>query len=215
MAKGLILSHGHYDHSGGLPSLLAAGFSGPIYAHFGCTRARFSVKEGGPPKPIGIPRESLVRTAALITPLPSDGRLDQGLFALSPIPRRPGLFQAIRGFFLDPEGTMPDAVEDDLALLLESRQGTVLLLGCCHSGLANTMYAAGENGIKKIHAVVGGLHLTGAGTKAVEESAAVLEEFGVNEIYAGHCTGAEEMVELSALLPGRVKPLGAGRVLSF
>jgi 7,8-dihydropterin-6-yl-methyl-4-(beta-D-ribofuranosyl)aminobenzene 5'-phosphate synthase len=196
--------------------LFRTGFSGPIYAHAGCTQQRFRIKEGTPTKSIGIPLESLNRARDLITPFPPDGRLDQGLFAISPIPRRHDLFQATMDFFLDPEGTLPDTVEDDLALLLDSPKGPVLLLGCCHSGLANTMYAAGDTaGIKKFHAVVGGLHLTGAGPKAVEESAAVIEEFGVGEVYAGHCTGVEEMQELARMLPGRVKPLGAGRVLGF
>jgi 7,8-dihydropterin-6-yl-methyl-4-(beta-D-ribofuranosyl)aminobenzene 5'-phosphate synthase len=216
LAKGMVLSHGHYDHTGGIPALLQTGFSARFHAHPGCTQPRYTLRAGNPPKPIGMPEKTVVHVRDLLTSLPPDGRLDSSLVVLSPIPRRAGLFQATAGFFLDPHGITPDAVEDDLALLLDSPQGPVLLLGCCHSGLANTLYAAGEaHGIEQVHAIIGGLHLTGAGTKAVEESAAVIEEFGVREVYAGHCTGAAEMQELSALLPGRVKPLGAGRVLSF
>jgi 7,8-dihydropterin-6-yl-methyl-4-(beta-D-ribofuranosyl)aminobenzene 5'-phosphate synthase len=215
-AKGLVLSHGHYDHTGGIPALLRTGFSGPIHGHPGCTIPRYSLLAGRPPKPIGMPSPSLDQAKPMLSPPPPGGRFDAGLLALSPIPRRPTLFQATAGFFLDPDGVVPDAVEDDLALLLESRQGVVLLLGCCHSGLANTMAAAADvTGSREIHAVVGGLHLSGAGRDAVQETAAVLEEFGVMEVYAGHCSGSEETQALAALLPGRVKPLGAGRVLVF
>jgi 7,8-dihydropterin-6-yl-methyl-4-(beta-D-ribofuranosyl)aminobenzene 5'-phosphate synthase len=215
-ARGLILSHGHYDHAGGIPALLKTGFNGQILGHPGCTRSRYRIKQGGKPTPIGIPEEVLVLSRERIRPIPVDGRIDRGLRALSPISRKPGLFQATRYFFLDPEGTRPDLVEDDLALLLDSGQGPVLLLGCCHSGLANTLYAAKERfGTDSIHAVVGGLHLKGAGPAAVEEAAAVLEEFRVMEIYAGHCTGEQEMLMLADLLPGRVMPLGSGRVLTF
>jgi 7,8-dihydropterin-6-yl-methyl-4-(beta-D-ribofuranosyl)aminobenzene 5'-phosphate synthase len=215
-ARGLILSHGHYDHAGGIPALLQAGFTGPILGHPGCTIDRFRIKPGGSPNSIGIPGEILAHVMSRLRHVPDDGRIDHGMHAVSQITRRPGLFQATAWFFRDPEGAIPDPVDDDLALLLDSRQGPVLLLGCCHSGLANTIYAAAErHGTSHFHAVIGGLHLKGAGRAAVEEAAAVLEEFDVREIHAGHCTGEQEMLMLSDLLPGRVKSLGSGRILTF
>jgi len=97
-ARGLALSHGHYDHTGGLPALLDAGFTGAIHAHPACARERWSADKNGP------------RRISPPTPLPAFvpagpvTRLAPGLTLITDIPRAPGRFQAVQGFSFDPEG---------------------------------------------------------------------------------------------------------------
>ncbi len=210
-ARGLALSHGHYDHTGGLDALLAAGFSGAIHAHPACALERFAEEpDGKPRRSIGPPR-----------PLPEFApagpvtELAPGLTLLTDIARAPEAFQAVRGFSFDSDGGRPDHVPDDAFLVLDGASGPVVILGCCHSGLANSLAAARARlGLTRIHAVLGGLHLFNAGQAAVEETARALDEFGVELLAAGHCTGPERLPQLAALLPRtEIRPFCAG--LSF
>lgn len=210
-ARGLALSHGHYDHTGGLPALLAAGFHGAVHAHPSCAAARYA-KEKGKPLHIGPPSP--------LPPFLPAGPLTElapGLTLITDIPRAPGRFQAVQGFSFDPAGREPDQVPDDAFLVLETRQGPVAILGCCHSGLANSLACARERlGLDSFHAVLGGLHLFNAGEEAVRETAEALTRFGVRQLVAGHCTGRGRAEALRDLLPGvQVEHLAAGQAWSY
>jgi 7,8-dihydropterin-6-yl-methyl-4-(beta-D-ribofuranosyl)aminobenzene 5'-phosphate synthase len=213
-ARGLALSHGHYDHTGGLAALCSGTtFRAPIHAHPACALARFAEETGGRPRrSIGPP--TLLPEFIPATPLT---RLAPGLTLVTDIPRQPGSFQAVEGFSFNPDGTGPDCVPDDAFLVLDSRHGAVVILGCCHSGLANSLACLRQRlGIERVHAVLGGLHLFKAGPEAVEEAARAIEDFGVRLLLAGHCTGADRVARLKARLAGReVFPLAAGQTWSF
>lgn len=209
-ARGLALSHGHYDHTGGVAALFAAGFSGPVHAHPVCARERYAEEpDGRPRRPIGPPNP-----LPAITPVEGAARLAPGLTMLTDIPRLPGRFQAVRGFSLDREGAEPDATPDDAFLVLETTAGPVAILGCCHSGLANSLSCARERlGVTSFHAVLGGLHLFKADDAALAETAGVLTEFGVTRLVAGHCSGPDRVAALRRLVPGcDVRDLTAGQV---
>jgi 7,8-dihydropterin-6-yl-methyl-4-(beta-D-ribofuranosyl)aminobenzene 5'-phosphate synthase len=206
-ARGLALSHGHYDHTGGLPALVAAGFSGAIHAHPSCAVDRYA-REKGTPRHIGPP--------APLPPFIPAGPVTElalGLTLITDIPRAPGRFQAVQGFSLDPAGCEPDHVPDDSFLVLETAKGPVVILGCCHSGLANSLACASERlGHAAFYAVLGGLHLFKAGQEALEETAQAIAQFGVRQLVAGHCTGKDRTESLRTLLPHcSVAHLAAGQ----
>ncbi|MBU1039627.1 MAG: MBL fold metallo-hydrolase [Proteobacteria bacterium] len=213
-ACGLALSHGHYDHTGGLAALCSgATFRAPIHAHPACAQARFAEESGGRPRrSIGPPKPlpEFIPAAPLT-------ELAPGLTLITDIPRQPGRFQAVQGFTLNPDGTGPDTVPDDAFLVLDSQQGAVVILGCCHSGLANSLCCLRERlGIDQVHSVLGGLHLFKAGPEAVEETAQAIEAFGVQQLIAGHCTGPDRLAMLKARLAGcEVLPLAAGQTWNF
>lgn len=210
-ARGLALSHGHYDHTGGLAALLAAGFRGTVHAHPSCAAVRYA-KEKGKPRRIGPPSP--------LPPFLPAGPLTElapGLTLVTDIPRAPGRFQAVQGFSLDPQGHEPDPVPDDAFLVLDTARGPVAILGCCHSGLANSLNCARQRlGLDNFHAVLGGLHLFNAGDEAVRETAETLARFGVRQLVAGHCTGRARTEALRAQLPGiHVEHLAAGQCWSY
>lgn len=214
---GVALSHGHYDHAGGLGALLRAGFAGPIHAHPAFAAERWKFAPGAPPRSIGLDLAGLPAW-----PLPGftavSGRADLApqVVMLTDIPRLPGSFQSVDGYFFDLERTRPDPVADDACLVVGTPRGFVLVLGCCHSGLANTLRAVRETlGVTRLYAMVGGLHLLAAPAAAVEEAAELLREFAVERVCACHCTGPEAMEELGRRLPGRVRQIGAGEVLEM
>ncbi len=214
-ARGLALSHGHYDHGAGLTALCATGFDGPVHAHPEALRERWAERRGKAPDAIGVPEEPRRILGARLAAARSTVRLAPWLDICTDVARLPGNPESVRGFFLDPGCTHPDAVPDDAFLLLRTGAGPVAVLGCCHSGLVNTLARLRQEGIGRLHAVVGGLHLYNAPPGEVDDAAAALAAFGVERILPGHCTGDAATAALARALPGRVEPLAAGMTLRF
>ena len=78
----------------------------------------------------------------------------------------------------------------DQSLLLETEKGLVLLLGCCHAGLINTLeHVATMTGRRDIYAVIGGTHLGFCGQEQLTRTVAALRTMGIKKLAASHCTG--------------------------
>jgi 7,8-dihydropterin-6-yl-methyl-4-(beta-D-ribofuranosyl)aminobenzene 5'-phosphate synthase len=205
-AKGLALSHGHHDHTGGLPALAEAGFAGPVYAHPHAARVRFRCSGGAVLREIGWRGGD-----ADIVIVRESQKLLPGLVLHTDIPRRPDSFQAVEHFFLDQRCSAPDMVEDDAFLLVQGVRGSAVILGCCHAGLGNSLAALEQRtGLDRVETVIGGLHLYEAPPWAVEEAVEVLRSWQVKRVYAGHCTGEAALRHMAAALPGVIHPLGSG-----
>ena len=213
-SAGVALSHGHYDHTGGISPLVEhTGFAGTIVGNPVLDQERFVLKQGEAIRSIGLPPGT---TLPRFSPVEYTALLARGLTFVSTIERDPEHFSATAHFFLDRDGEYPDPVQDDACLVLETADGPVVILGCCHSGLANTLIALRERlGHTAFNGVMGGMHLNNAPQWAMEESLQTLEEFGVQWIAPGHCTGREAIVELARRFSGRVLPYGAGAVFEF
>ncbi len=210
-AKGIALSHGHWDHTGGMDDLMAANFMGPVYAHPDFAAKRYSREDDGSSKDASFPCEYpgtiIVRDHV---------ELDDGLFMITSIPRREGFFEATNGLFTDPEQTATDHVPDDAFLLLMSSSGPIVILGCCHSGIGNSLYHLRDlTGIDRVHAVLGGLHLYNCKEDEFERTAKIIEEFKPEVISAGHCTGKDGFSFLQDRLSCTVLPMGSGAVYNF
>jgi 7,8-dihydropterin-6-yl-methyl-4-(beta-D-ribofuranosyl)aminobenzene 5'-phosphate synthase len=215
--KGLALSHGHYDHTDGLATLFQeAGFEGPVFAHPGFAEQRYKSQQGSVPRPIGFNRDSLPWLLPRFTAVHHHRDLDQGLSMLSDIPRIEGHFQSVAGYFFDRVETIPDSVQDDACLVAHTNKGAIVVLGCCHSGLANTLHRISDVlGLKAIHAVLGGLHLLTAPESALHETVGVLREYRVERVHPCHCTGEQAGQFLKEYLPGKVFDVGTGTVIEF
>ena len=215
--KGVALSHGHYDHTDGLSTLLnEVDFKGPIYANPDFAVDRFKIQKGSVPKPIGLNK------AKLPWPLPGFAgvsislELTNGLTFISKIERRPGLYQSVDDFYLDAKEQLPDFVEDDACLVLLSNPGPVVILGCCHSGLANTLYQVRDIlGLNRVISIIGGMHLINASESSLHQAVQVLMEFSIEYIYPCHCTGKKSTDFLKGQLPGKVFDIGTGSVIEF
>lgn len=210
-AVGLALSHGHWDHTGGLDALIEEGFMGPVYAHADFSSKRFAEKDNGTCKdasfPCKHPGTVVVRDWA---------ELDEGLFMITSIKRREGFFEATEGLFLDQEKKQIDTVPDDAFILLDSPSGPIVVLGCCHSGIANTLYHMRQvSGVEKVHAIIGGLHLFHNSLDLLEETANVIEEFDTKFVSPGHCSGKAGFDFLKDRLSCEVMPMGSGSTYIF
>lgn len=217
--EALVLSHGHYDHTGGLPFLIDAARNLYIYAHPGIREPRYVIGDGIP-KQVGIPgpaAEALDRFPAERLSWVSRPRsLSERLGLTGPIPRETAYEDVGGPFYLDADGTHPDPIVDDLALWVKTDEGLVLVVGCCHSGLINTIRTVRQlSGENRIRAIIGGLHLLNADAGRLEPTLAALREIGPGQLIPCHCTGDAQTAFLAERLGHSVKPGTAGQTYRF
>ncbi len=212
----LAISHAHYDHTGGLPALLDRVDGISLHAHPDLFRERFSRREGTP-KFVGLPveREALEQLLALqLSTEPTEilpGVWTTGEIADRTEPEGRSTHHLIRS----PEGWEPDPYCDDMALVLETDGGLVVLCGCCHAGLLNTLAHVRRTFGTDIAAVAGGTHLLHADAAHLRRVMEVLRELGVPRLYLNHCTGQQAYVILAQAFGEAVAPCPAGTALSF
>jgi len=122
---------------------------------------------------------------------------------------------------LEPSGRMfykgsmeQDYMKDDSALVYKAKEGLVILTGCAHAGICNTVeYAKKVTKEEKIHRVIGGFHLQNADRKLLDKTLNYLKKQGIGEVYAGHCTDLESKIALAQGL--NIKELGVGLQKDF
>jgi 7,8-dihydropterin-6-yl-methyl-4-(beta-D-ribofuranosyl)aminobenzene 5'-phosphate synthase len=218
-ADSLILSHGHYDHTGGLPLVIESTPAVHIHCHPAATSPRYSIRDGSA-KSIGMPGAARAVLESL-----SPGRVHwitqplevaPGIGVTGSIPRLTNYEDTGGPFFLDVAGDRGDPIDDDLALWMRTEEGLVVIVGCSHAGLINTLnYARGLSGASRIHAVLGGFHLIEASDTRVERTIDALTELGPNLIVPCHCTGERAVEKLRLALGERVLPGSAGTTYTF
>ncbi|TLM68129.1 MAG: MBL fold metallo-hydrolase [Deltaproteobacteria bacterium] len=205
----LVLSHGHYDHAGTVAHVLRRAAHARVYAHAGALVTRYSVRPGEPPRTIGMAGDD--REAILALPPARLHWVDgpcvpaPGMTLSGPIPRQHPLEDSGGPFFLDPDGEAADPLDDDLALWIETPRGLLLLVGCCHAGLINTVaHARAVSGIDRIFGIIGGLHLVNASSERLAATCAALRGWEPAFVVPCHCSGDGAVAALAAALGERV-----------
>ena len=209
----ICLSHGHYDHTGGLMGILQR-VNGRvcILAHPGIFAPKLKARPAL--KFIGLPfsRTELEAAGAIMLEARGPVALAPGVMTTGEVPRRES-FEKVEGFWTVKDGQYcQDSIPDDQAMAINlPGKGLVVITGCAHAGIINTIkHAQKITGVEELYAVIGGFHLMGADDKRIDSTAEALQRLDPAILRPGHCTGQKAVCRLQRALGDRCQPLAAG-----
>jgi len=194
--KKIFLSHGHYDHTGGLPDVLRLKGKVDIHVHPHIFLDRFKIikeEDKQTRQYIGIPYKNRYLEALGANFLSNNTFLEveKDVFLTGEVPRKTSFEKPDPRLFSEIDGKInQDIFLDDQSLILNTDKGLILILGCAHSGVVNIInHVINKTGKEKFYAILGGTHLDFLTPEQLEESIQSLNNLEVEKIGVSHCTG--------------------------
>ena len=199
----LFLSHNHGDHTGGVITLRNAlkrlNPNALKKVHVG--KGIFAQRLNMPNRMLEI-KDQLESDGVEIIEYDDQYEIFKGVWITGPIDRiHDEKNWGGSGRIATPEGTVEDNIPEDQSLVIATKNGFVLLSGCGHAGIINTLeHINSKIGESKIDAVIGGFHLVNATDDHLKWTADKLSEFGITKIIGSHCTGINALYTLKSLM---------------
>jgi 7,8-dihydropterin-6-yl-methyl-4-(beta-D-ribofuranosyl)aminobenzene 5'-phosphate synthase len=212
------LSHGHYDHTGGLlEALKQMKKRVPVIGHPTLFDPKLSLMPHL--RLIGAPvKISDVKSAGGVLLLAANPvKIADGITTTGEVPRTTG-FESVSGFWtVHNRSFVDDMMLDDQSLVVDVEgKGLVVVSGCAHSGIINTIkYAQKITGNSRVYAVLGGFHLIGADAKRIQSTVDELEKLDPKFVGPCHCTGKKAAEKFAEVFGDRCRPLHAGDIIKF
>lgn len=200
--KAVTISHGHYDHTGGLAAAFRELPDAVYFAHPACFEPKYarSTEEA---RYIGMPVDIVSRKSAFT--------LNKSAIEVLPdttlsgeVPYRTDMTLNSRFVIKDNEFRQ-DTFVDEQCLIVRNGNSTAVIVGCAHRGLENNIFAAiNAGGVTRIDLLAGGFHLGSASEDRLESLAGFLENMDIGQIACCHCTGIGTYKYLRSRLGPRV-----------
>ncbi|MBO8158333.1 MBL fold metallo-hydrolase [Thermosyntropha sp.] len=189
----LIISHGHFDHTGAVLPLVRDYQIKKIYAHSGIFVSRPVFLGDGNFREIGcaFKKEEVLNLGVELIWTDEFTEISPGIFVTGEIPRN-NRFEDVGGpFKVKIENNIAnDVLPDDMALVIDDKDGLVIISGCAHAGMINTIdYVVQKTGRSIIKAYIGGTHLITASKERIDRTIESLNNYHIEKIIVCHCTG--------------------------
>lgn len=212
----IIISHGHHDHTGGLIEVIRRiGKRIPVIAHPKTFSHRFAKRDL---RVVGVPfnQKEVEEVGGIIVSCRNDFDLANRIFVIGEIDRIND-FEKVEGYLIEEDGKLiDDDIIDDRAILIKFDDGHILITGCAHSGLINTIYYAINNyNVKRFKAIIGGFHLENASHERISKTLNELKRLDFQCIVPMHCTGIKMISALINSFSDRIKIVSVGESLEF
>jgi len=197
----IALSHGHADHTGGLRDVLKITGEVEIIAHPDIWAAKYAQRDQEELQYIGIPfsREELESRGARFHLSAEPVYITNRIITSGEIPMLSG-YEEIENNLLVKEGDTlrQDPLSDDLTVIINADFGLVVVLGCAHRGIVNTLrHAQNLTGKEAVYAAIGGTHLFRASKERIMKTIIDLKKMGIQKMGVSHCTGFYASAQLS------------------
>lgn len=195
----VVLSHSHSDHVGGLVALRRnlreqnSSALSRVHVSEGIFYPRWSIRPEVEENPMIEIKSAYEKTGGVFISHDKPVSLFPGVWLTGPIPRNhPERNWSGNGKVVTPAGTIEDSLPEDTALVFDTDQGLVVLCGCGHAGVINTIeFARSIVRPARIHALIGGIHLFSAKDATVTWTAEQMTAIGLDYFVGAHCTGIE------------------------
>lgn len=212
------LSHGHYDHSGGLLPLLRTCGPKQVFGHPAIFTPRYRHTDTGKSLSLGVPypKEYLEGQGAAFDLSVQFREISPDIYLTGQVPRVTSFEAGDSGLFSDTCGCSRDPFDDDQSLVITTKKGLVVLLGCCHAGLINTLnHVADKTGRCDIYAVLGGTHLGFCDGQQLDQTVQALRRWQIRKLAVSHCTGFAASARLKQEFSAAFQPAQVGYCLEI
>lgn len=197
----IMLSHGHADHTGGLREVLRRRGGVEVIAHPDMWAVKYARRNQEEERYVGIPfsREEMESLGARFNLVREPVHITDRVMTTGEIPMTSGYEEIDKNLFVKEGGMLqPDRLADDLALVIDAGFGLVVILGCAHRGIVNTLrHAQNLTGKELVYAAIGGTHLFRASKERMEQTIADLRELKIQRLGVSHCTGFHASAQLA------------------
>jgi 7,8-dihydropterin-6-yl-methyl-4-(beta-D-ribofuranosyl)aminobenzene 5'-phosphate synthase len=219
-AECIVISHGHYDHTGGLRDVLTRMRKKiDVYGHPDIWARKYGRMESSQERYVGIPfpREALEAQGANFKLSPDSVTLAGGVMTTGCVPMTNDYEILEKYLLVKKNGELEqDNLDDDLAMVIDTDFGLVVILGCSHHGIVNTLQHVRKiTGKDNIYAAIGGTHLVHASQDRLDRTASALLEMGVQYLGVSHCTGFAASAYLASVFGDRFFQNNAGTHLEL